>query len=307
MPFVGIGNILGGGSAKISYAKQLAKAYAARVIADGGVVESLGCFTAFATALGASKPNFDADYQAVLNYATTQGYNLPTYSQRLKQNQLLLDLKAGGIWSKLDSFRVYATDGDSSYALIDWKRLVMCTAVNSPTFTTNVGYRGNGTSAYINSNYNPTANAVNYSLNSASIFAYISSVRTVGQIQAYQGQFSGSSYLLFAAGTNVIGETYINSVTGVTNGLTGVGFQLVNRLDATTLNVYYQGVLRNTNSSASVSGSLPNATIWDFGANNGGAGTFFSDVGNAIMGYGANLNAEQSDFNTAVNNYINSL
>jgi hypothetical protein len=301
-----IGNIIGGGSARISYAKQLAKAYEARVIADGGVVESLGCFTAFAEALGASKPNFDADYQAVLNYATTQGYNLPTYSQRLKQNQLLLDLKAGGIWSKLDSFRVYATDGDSSYALIDWKRLVMCTAVNSPTFTTNVGYRGNGTSAYINSNYNPSLHAVNLSLNSASIFAYISVSRTFGQIQGYQGATGTNDQFLMAAGSYPYGESWLNSATYVVNGITGVGFQLVNRLDANTLNVYYQGVLQNTNSSAN-SGSVTNRTIWDFGANNGGAGFLFSDTGNAIMGYGANLNAEQSDFNTAVNNYINSL
>jgi hypothetical protein len=250
---------------------------------------------------------FDADYQAVLNYATTQGYTLPSSGQQTLQNQLVVDLKDGGIWSKLDSFRVYATDGDSDFALIDWKRLVMCTAVNSPTFTTNVGYRGNGTSAYINSNYNPSLHAVNLSLNSASIFAYISVSRTIGQIQGYQGQFSGSSYLLMAAGTNNIGESSVNSTSSVTNGLTGVGFQLVNRLDANTLNVYYQGVLRNTNSSASVAASLPNQTTWDFGGNNGGAGALFSDVGNAIIGYGDNLNAEQSDFNTAVNNYITSL
>ncbi|HUV83383.1 MAG TPA: arabinofuranosidase catalytic domain-containing protein [archaeon] len=57
-----IGNIIGGGSARISYAKQLAKAYAARVIADGGVVESLGCFTAFAKALGAFKPTLLLDF-----------------------------------------------------------------------------------------------------------------------------------------------------------------------------------------------------------------------------------------------------
>jgi hypothetical protein len=256
---------------------------------------------------GGGGGGFDADYQAVLDYATTQGYTLPSSGQQVLQNQLVLDLKAGGIWAKLDSFRVYATDGDSDFALIDWKRLVMCTAVNSPTFTTNVGYRGNGTSAYINSNYNPSLHAVNLSLNSASIFAYISVSRTVGQIQGYQGQFSGSSYLLMAAGTSNIGESHVNSTTFVNNGITGVGFQLVNRLDANTLNVYYQGVLQNTNSSASVAASLPNQTTWDFGGNNGGAGALFSDVGNAIIGYGANLNAEQSDFNTAVNNYITSL
>jgi len=34
---------------------------------------------------------FDADYQAVLNYATTQGYSLPSASQQTKQNKLLVD------------------------------------------------------------------------------------------------------------------------------------------------------------------------------------------------------------------------
>jgi hypothetical protein len=53
-----IGNIIGGGSARISYAKQLAKAYEARVIADGGVVESLGCFTAFADCVGSVSTSY---------------------------------------------------------------------------------------------------------------------------------------------------------------------------------------------------------------------------------------------------------
>jgi len=42
----------------------------------------------------------DSDYQAVLDYATTQGYTLPSASQQLLQNQLVVDLKDGGIWSK---------------------------------------------------------------------------------------------------------------------------------------------------------------------------------------------------------------
>jgi hypothetical protein len=86
-------------------------------------------------------PLFDADYQAVLNYGTTQGYTLPSAGQQTLQNQLVVDLKAGGIWSKLDTFAVFATDGDSDFALIDWKRLSDYTAVNSPTFTTNQGFK----------------------------------------------------------------------------------------------------------------------------------------------------------------------
>jgi hypothetical protein len=84
----------------------------------------------------------DADYKAILDYATTQGYTLPSASQQLLQEQLLIDLKDAGIWSKLDTFAVFATDGDSDFALIDWKRLTDYTAINSPTFTSNEGFHG---------------------------------------------------------------------------------------------------------------------------------------------------------------------
>lgn len=110
---------------------------------------------------------FDADYQAVLNYATSLGYTLPSAGQQVKQNQLVLDLKSGGIWSKLDTFGVFATDGSASFALICWKRRVLMTAVNSPSFTTNLGYVGNGTSAYIDLNYNASTFGGNYTLNNA--------------------------------------------------------------------------------------------------------------------------------------------
>jgi hypothetical protein len=51
---------------------------------------------------------FDADYQAVLNY----GYYSRIYPTKcgatdVLQNQLVVDLKAGGIWSKLDTFAVF--------------------------------------------------------------------------------------------------------------------------------------------------------------------------------------------------------
>jgi len=116
---------------------------------------------------------FDADYQAVLDYGTTQGYTLPSASQQLLQNQLVVDLKDGGIWSKLDTFAVFATDGNSDFALIDWIRLTQYTAVNSPTFTTDEGFTGNGTSSYISTNFNASTSGVNYTLNDASRYVYL--------------------------------------------------------------------------------------------------------------------------------------
>jgi hypothetical protein len=99
---------------------------------------------------------YDASYQAILTYATSQGYTLPSLSQRTKSNQFVVDLKAAGLWTKLDSLSIFKTDGSQNFALTDWKRLTTHTAVNSPTFTSNVGFTGNGSSAYINPNWNIT-------------------------------------------------------------------------------------------------------------------------------------------------------
>jgi hypothetical protein len=133
---------------------------------------------------------FDADYQAVLDYATTQGYTLPSSGQQKLQNQLVVDLKNGSIWSKLDTFAVFATDGDSDFALIDWKRLSDYTAINSPTFTTNQGFQGDGTSAYINTNYNAQTDGTNYTVNNAST-GFWSELMTHDANYIYSG---GSSY-----------------------------------------------------------------------------------------------------------------
>jgi hypothetical protein len=116
--------------------------------------------------------DIDPDYEAIISYATTQGYTLPSINQRSLQQQLLIDLKDAGIWSKLDTFAVFATDGDSDFALIDWKRLIQYTAVNSPTFTTNQGFTSNGTSSYILSNFFPLTSSVNYALNNNSFGVY---------------------------------------------------------------------------------------------------------------------------------------
>jgi hypothetical protein len=110
---------------------------------------------------------FSTEYQDILNYATSLGYTLPSTNQRFKQNKLLVDLKRVGIWEKLDSFAMFTTDGSSNFALIDWKRLTTYTAVNSPTFTTNSGFLGNGTSSYIDTNFN-ISTGTNYKLNDAS-------------------------------------------------------------------------------------------------------------------------------------------
>jgi hypothetical protein len=244
---------------------------------------------------------FDADYQAVLDYATTQGYTLPSESQQLLQNQLVVDLKDGGIWSKLDTFAVFATDGNSNFALIDWKRLSQYTAVNSPTFTTNVGFSGNATSAYVNTNFNPSTSGVNYTSNNASRIMY-------GDLP------SDSSYPESAGGgtDNLTRSLNSNNRQRINQGSANISiapaiwtgsnfFRAINRTSVANVEMF--GNLTQT-SSTSTASIISNNNQWILA----GQGVFSSSANIfKIYGMGASLVSENTDLYNALDTYITSI
>ena len=79
---------------------------------------------------------------------------------------LIVGLKTDGIWSKLDRLWIFRAENATS-ALTDLKALAVATAVNSPTFTADRGYAGNGSTSYINTNFNPGTGTPNYTGNAA--------------------------------------------------------------------------------------------------------------------------------------------
>jgi hypothetical protein len=105
-----------------------------------------------------SAATYDSTYQAVLDYADTQGYTLPSLSGQSLQNEIIVELKNNSIWDKLDLFYLFKTDGDNDFATLNWvdPSSYKITEVNSPTFTTNVGFMGNGTNAYLNTGWDAT-------------------------------------------------------------------------------------------------------------------------------------------------------
>ena len=117
----------------------------------------------------------EPEYQEIIDYATLQGYTLPSDVQQRQQNRLLAAMKTSGMWDKQDVFYNFATNGDENFALINWKApgTNNATNVNSSTFTPNEGFTGNGTSSYINTNYNASTEGVNYVLDDASLTAWV--------------------------------------------------------------------------------------------------------------------------------------
>jgi hypothetical protein len=241
---------------------------------------------------------FDADYQSILDYGTTQGYTLPSASQQLLQNQLVVDLKNAGIWSKLDTFGVFATDGDSDFALIDWKRVADYTAINSPTFTTDEGFAGNGTSSFIDTNFNPNTavGSFNFKLNDASFGVYIKKVIT-------SNTFVFGSYADTIRMRNQSSSSQrINS--GDLNSsvlFQGVGLRSSNRTSA----IDYVGFadLTRFDRIYAISNNTNDKLIILSGVDN----TLFSNATISVAYAGASLVAEHTDFYNSLNTYITSL
>ena len=253
--------------------------------------------TPYSNIISVTTSGFDSDYQAVLNYATSQGYTLPSASQQTLQNQLVVDLKTAGIWNKLDTFAVFATDGDSDFALIDWIGLTDYTAVNSPTFTTNQGFQGNGTSSYIDTNYNPSTSGVNFALNNACMGGVKNITTSNG------GFFLGCS----VTGQNLLrgSSTSNNRINQGTNSFSPsfdfspYNFVAMHRDSSTTGAASYDGTIITATAN---SVSIPNSNQWILRST-----STYANYGARMYFSGSNLIAENTDFYNAWNNYYNAL
>jgi len=244
---------------------------------------------------------FDADYQSILSYAISQEYILPSVFQQVIQNQLLVGLKNAGVWSKLDTFAVFATDGNSDFALIDWKKLSQYTAINSPTFNTNEGFKGNGTSSYIDSNYTPSTMGVNYTLNNAGYGYYMRQYDTApGISEGAWNATGGSAAISWIRYTTK--RVYLNSPISTYINFTAQSnqFAAANRTNSTTVNLYSNGILQDTIVVAS--NALSNGTFRVFQANSA-----YSDSQISMVYAGADLTTEQNNFYNAINTYLTSI
>jgi hypothetical protein len=255
---------------------------------------------------------YDADYQDVLDRAVDIGYTLPNDAQKIVQNQLVLDLKAGDVWDKLDVFYVFATGtgATNTFASLNWKAPTsyQATLTNPLTFATNVGFTNNSTGS-ISTNFIPSANGFNYQKDDASRFAWIQNVG-VGFID---GIMSNSVNRMTFTGTPDTQNINNGTTSNAIGALSGVGLKSINRpannqirlFQNTTLSV--SGTTTSTASSTAVQlifrssgGSTPTTanygthtiSVYGMGASlvtSGGDATLNTNLYNAINTYMTNL------------------
>lgn len=153
----------------------------------------------------------------------------------------------GAFWSGMDAFWMFAAH-DQTAAPLNWiQDDFNCTEVNSPTFVTDEGYAGNGSTSYLNSNFNPSSDAMNFTQNDASAGVYVrTNVASNLQVDMGLAEFFGSQTLRInpRSTTDQIQALITNAfeanaaISSITNSQ---GLTCVTRLNSTTIRISKNG------------------------------------------------------------------
>ena len=266
--------------------------YKSRVLADGGVVENDACAIAFLESIGAGIiPSFDADAQAFFDRVTAASGSLTTTEQDAV-NTLVVQMKADGIWDSMKA--IYPMVGASAAACSQNLKSSSFTGSFSSGWTfASTGVTGNGTSTFMNTNFN--AQALGGFVNDYSMFMY---TRTLGTNDAGNGitTAGGRTDLLDFSGKRY--WTCGLSATQVDSGTKWIGLSLGSRISSTSNKSYRNNTNTYSNNTLNTSTSFSNNPLF-MGSLTGYS--LFSNYQYALFGMGNGLTDTQaSNFYTAV-------
>ena len=249
------------------------------------------------------KGSFEAETEAWWNRLS----NPPSIAWKIAVNSFIKDLKTYLIWNKLDVLQLYAFENAADALLNIVKDVHNGTAYNSPTFTAKQGYKGDGSSAYINLNYNPSTDAINFALNDNSISIYVNQDSDgSNNTEAYIGHVSTNQNIIikYIASNTVIknnGTAYINIA------ITGSGYYTSSRNNSSTIDFYKDAITYAAQTMASI--AVPDANIYVFGycdSSGNMAGASCAEIG--VIKIGSSLTSTDYDnFRTAFDQYLSDI
>jgi hypothetical protein len=240
---------------------------------------------------------YETEYTAVLDRATALGYSLPSESVRTKQNTLLASLKSTGVWAKLDVFYVFAQDGGSAFGTLNWKNpdANQSTLVNAPTFVSNGGLMGNGTSSYIDTNFNPLTQGVQYTQNNASRYFFTHAINT----GRFDGNTSGTNSMFLGVSAAQRINAGSNTATPPIDFTSAVNTKSLHRTSSIAVTAYNSTTAQTI---VQTSAAMTSANQWILRS-----ATNYSTNTCAAYAMGASMIAEHSNFINTWNTYKNSL
>jgi hypothetical protein len=244
---------------------------------------------------------FDPDAQAFFDRVTTAGGTLTT-TEKNATNQLVLDMKSAGIWSSMKA--IYPMVGASAAACAQNLKSSSFTGTFTSGWTfASTGVTPNGTSAYMDTGFNPNTQGLTYNNNHISFYSRTSAQG--GAIQFYDmgcGNVDATTNLSLwsrrssdTAGYDCAGFPSNRSTFANTNGQ---GFYCGTAV-TTTSKFFKNGT--NQVSKSLTSTTFQSANIYVGGFNEANTNAYYSSKEVAFSSIGDGLTDTQaSNFYTAV-------
>jgi hypothetical protein len=246
----------------------------------------------------------DADAQAFFDRVTTAGGSLSA-TEKTAVNQLVLDLKGYSIWTKMKA--IYPMVGASAAACAQNLKSSSFTGSFSGGWTyASTGVTPNGTSAYMDTGFNP--NSQSLSTTSAHNSLYQRQDSVAGTSMAKMGAafdlniVNGIGLGLFSSGSREVGIIACSGGTEYAPSGTSAatkGFFLIN----TNSNRNAQHWISGSKNGATVtqSGNMPNRNIYIGATNTGSSTLYYFNREIALSSIGDGLTDTQaSNLDTAV-------
>ena len=242
--------------------------------------------------------SFDADAAAFFARVTDAGGTLSA-TEKIATNQLVLDLKANSLWTPMKA--IYPMVGASAAACAQNLKSSSFTGTFTSGWTfASTGVTGNGTSAYMDTNFNQ--NLLSSSNGEIGVYSRTDSRGSFTDIGVYVG--GGVDFCLFPY-IGLTNSPYGRAATQLDinipayNPITSLGLFSINTDAPNTQKFYRNGILRGTTTQLSMSISSTNITL--SAANTNSTPSFYSARQLALAYISDALNATQaSNFYTAV-------
>lgn len=223
----------------------------------------------------------------------------PSAARKALMDALVTSAKANGWWALTDCAYALCM-GDKASALINLKSPGNFTLVEhgTGTFTANHGWAGDGSTGYLDSQWDPATNGINWAQNSAHLFVIANNNTSNTVSDVGSGTSTASRCRARSAGNGTANLNGSSAVTGTATTITFPCRALAIRRDASNVLYWRQGLSDATAAAASAA-----LTTVDF--NIGRTNSLFCDREVAFTSWGAQLSDAQAlALDTDVNTFI---
>lgn len=250
--------------------------------------------------------DFSYQYQRVISHALASGIPVPPQDVLIEDDNLVRASVADGSWDDYDL--VYYSRRRAAYreyAKLNWKSPGSFSLLEVGTLTfDDDGFTGDGATGYLRTQYIPSVNGVNYTLNNASVQVYSTTDINLTDVLFGCNAASNARRLTFFP-RNASSSTASAIINGTTSdsfvNIFSAGFFHVKRTASNVVAVWQDGVVRDTGTNAST--ALPDLEVYFLAQNNNGTPTSFA-ARNFGMGM---LGASQNGREVAINENWNPL